>query len=68
MLIHSPLIKIHSFVCSLHKASIDSFLLALLDHGKNGKVLLHRHNSKHEKNHNPQKTADIYDINKQRLR
>ena len=47
--IHSPLSKIHLFVSFLHKASIDSLFLALLDHGKKGKVLLHGHSSKHQR-------------------
>ena len=49
VLIHGPLSKIHLFVYFLRKASIDYLLLALVDHGKKGKGLLHGHSSKHQR-------------------
>lgn len=49
VLMHSPLSKTHLFVYFLYKVSIDSLFLALLDHGKKGKVLFHGHSSKHQR-------------------
>ena len=54
VLIHSPLSKIHLFVYFLHKASIDSLFLALLDHGKKEKLLYTDIAQSTRENHNPQ--------------